>query len=65
LERCTGHTSGAVQGPRSDKPSPDRLDTARSYILGIPQTVIDRLLTEHAMEVGTEIRRGRELVGLS
>src|SRR5437660_6599854 len=40
------------------KPPPERLDTAHSYILGIPQTVIERLLTEHAIEVGTEIRRG-------
>jgi rifampicin monooxygenase len=47
------------------KPSPDRLDTAHPYILGIPQTVTDRLLTEHAVELGTEIRRGCELVGLS
>ncbi|WP_328946191.1 rifampin monooxygenase [Streptomyces sp. NBC_00250] len=44
---------------------PERLDTAHSYVLGIPQTVTDRLLTEHAIEVGAEIRRGRELVGLS
>ena len=47
------------------KPWPDRMDTAHSYILGIPQTVTDRLLTEHAVELGTEIRRGCELVGLS
>jgi 2-polyprenyl-6-methoxyphenol hydroxylase-like FAD-dependent oxidoreductase len=48
-----------------DKPSPDRLDTAHPYILGIPQTTTERLLTEHATELGTEIRRGCELVGLS
>ncbi|MDQ3405961.1 MAG: rifampin monooxygenase [Actinomycetota bacterium] len=47
------------------KPSPDRLDTAHPYVLGIPQTIIERLLTEHATEVGVEIRRGCELVGLS
>ncbi|MGW5666781.1 rifampin monooxygenase [Micromonospora sp. NPDC003776] len=47
------------------KPAPDRLDTAHGYILGIPQTVIERLLNEHAIEVGTEIRRGAQLVGLS
>ena len=47
------------------KPSPDRLDTAHPYVLGIPQTVTERLLTEHAIEVGAEIRRGCELVGLS
>ncbi|WP_018656302.1 rifampin monooxygenase [Actinomadura flavalba] len=44
---------------------PDRLDTAHPYVLGIPQPVIERLLTEHALELGTEIRRGSELVGLT
>jgi 2-polyprenyl-6-methoxyphenol hydroxylase-like FAD-dependent oxidoreductase len=47
------------------KPSPERLDTAHPYVLGIPQTTTDRLLAEHATEVGAEIRRGCELVGLS
>jgi 2-polyprenyl-6-methoxyphenol hydroxylase-like FAD-dependent oxidoreductase len=47
-----------------DKPWPDRMDTAHSYILGIPQTVTDRLLAERATELGAEIRRGCELVGL-
>ncbi|MCM0673275.1 rifampin monooxygenase [Micromonospora phytophila] len=47
------------------KPSPDRLDTAHPYVLGIPQTTTDRLLAERAIEVGVEIRRGSELVGLS
>ncbi|MEV6400257.1 rifampin monooxygenase [Streptomyces sp. NPDC051907] len=47
------------------KPSPDRLDTAHAYILGIPQTTTDRLLAERAGELGAEIRRGCELVGLS
>jgi rifampicin monooxygenase len=46
------------------KPAPERLDTAHPYILGIPQTVTDRLLTEHATELGAELRRGCELVGL-
>jgi rifampicin monooxygenase len=47
------------------KPSPERLDTAHPYVLGIPQTTIDRLLAERATELGVEIRRGCELVGLS
>ncbi|MET9969757.1 rifampin monooxygenase [Streptomyces sp. NPDC006356] len=47
------------------KPAPDRLDTAHPYVLGIPQTTTDRLLAERAAELGTEIRRGCELVGLS
>ncbi|MDI1463899.1 rifampin monooxygenase [Catellatospora sp. KI3] len=46
-------------------PAPERLDTAHGYVLGIPQTVTDRLLAEHAAEVGAEIRRGCELVGLT
>ncbi|MFE9653144.1 rifampin monooxygenase [Micromonospora sp. NPDC006431] len=44
---------------------PDQLDTAHSYVLGIPQTITDRLLAERATELGAEIRRGCELVGLS
>ncbi|MEU8205673.1 rifampin monooxygenase [Streptosporangium sp. NPDC049046] len=47
------------------KPAPDRLDTTHPYVLGIPQPVTDRLLAERATELGTEIRRGHELVGLS
>ncbi|WP_199572605.1 rifampin monooxygenase [Streptomyces murinus] len=47
------------------KPSPTGLDTAHPYVLGIPQPVTDRLLTEHAAELGAEIRRGGEVVGLS
>jgi 2-polyprenyl-6-methoxyphenol hydroxylase-like FAD-dependent oxidoreductase len=47
------------------KPPPDRLDTAHAYILGIPQNITERLLTEHAIKLDTEIRRGTELVGLS
>ena len=46
------------------KPSP-RLDSAHAYVLAIPQTTIERLLTEHAAELGVDIRRGHELVGLS
>ncbi len=48
-----------------DKPAPERLDTAHGYVLGIPQTVSDRLLAERAAELGTEIRRGCEVTGLS
>lgn len=44
---------------------PDDLDTAHSYVLGIPQPTTDRLLAEHAVELGAEVRRGAELVGLS
>jgi rifampicin monooxygenase len=47
------------------KPAPGRLDTAHPYLLGIPQNITDRLLAEHAAELGAEIRRGCELTGLS
>ncbi|MEU5904476.1 rifampin monooxygenase [Micromonospora sp. NPDC047467] len=46
------------------KPSPGGLDTAHPYVLGIPQPTTDRLLAEHAIELGVEVRRGCELVGL-
>jgi rifampicin monooxygenase len=47
------------------KPWPERMDTAHPYLLGIPQTITDRLLAERAIELGAEVRRGCELVGLS
>ncbi|TDB92808.1 rifampin monooxygenase [Micromonospora fluostatini] len=47
-----------------DKPAPTGLDTAHGYVLGIPQTLTDRLLAEHAAEVGAEIRRGCAVTGL-
>ncbi|MFI7065775.1 rifampin monooxygenase [Kribbella sp. NPDC050124] len=47
------------------KPNPVRLDSSHPYVLGIPQNITDRLLAEHAAEVGTEIRRESEVVGLS
>jgi 2-polyprenyl-6-methoxyphenol hydroxylase-like FAD-dependent oxidoreductase len=55
--------SGFFAGIR--KPVPDQLDTAHPYVLGIRQTITDRLLAERAAELGTEIRRGGELTGLS
>ncbi|MFY1635090.1 rifampin monooxygenase [Solwaraspora sp. WMMB335] len=48
-----------------EKPAPAGLDTAHGYVLGIPQTLTDRLLAEHAAEVGAEIRRGCAAVGLA
>ncbi|MGW4565572.1 rifampin monooxygenase [Streptomyces sp. NPDC004561] len=47
------------------KPWPDRLDTGHPYGLATPQPVTERLLDERALELGTEIRRGREVAGLS
>ncbi|MFE2102449.1 rifampin monooxygenase [Streptomyces sp. PTD9-10] len=47
------------------KPWPDRLDTAHPYGVATPQPVTERILEERALELGTEIRRGCEVVGLS
>lgn len=47
------------------KPWPDRLNTAHPYGVATPQPVTERLLDERAIELGTEIRRGCEVVGLS
>ncbi|MEU0398831.1 rifampin monooxygenase [Streptomyces sp. NPDC006197] len=46
------------------KPWPERLDTAHPYGLATPQPVTERLLNERALELGTEIRRGTEVVGI-
>ncbi|WP_030686927.1 rifampin monooxygenase [Streptomyces globisporus] len=46
------------------KPWPERLDTAHPYGLATPQPVTERLLNEHALELGTEIRRGAEVTGI-
>ncbi|WP_409180379.1 rifampin monooxygenase [Amycolatopsis sp. VS8301801F10] len=47
------------------RPAPERLDTSHPYVLGLPQPITDRLLAEHAVKAGAEIRRGCEVVGLS
>lgn len=47
------------------KPWPDRLDTAHPYGVATPQPVTERLLHERALELGTDIRRGCEVVGIS
>ncbi|WP_432947378.1 rifampin monooxygenase [Kribbella sp. CA-253562] len=46
------------------KPAPEQLNTTHPYVLAIPQPAIDRVLEEHAVEAGAEIRRGAEVVGL-
>ncbi|MFI7246286.1 rifampin monooxygenase [Streptomyces qinglanensis] len=46
------------------KPHQVRLDSSHAYVLSIPQPRTERLLTEHAVELGTELRRGCEVVGL-
>ncbi|MFI6055863.1 rifampin monooxygenase [Streptomyces violascens] len=44
---------------------PERLDTAHPYGLATPQPVTERLLNERAVELGTDIRRGCEVTGVS
>jgi 2-polyprenyl-6-methoxyphenol hydroxylase-like FAD-dependent oxidoreductase len=45
------------------KPAPEGLDSSHAYVLGIPQPVIDRLLEEHATELGAQVRRGCSVAG--
>ncbi|MFJ1763311.1 rifampin monooxygenase [Amycolatopsis sp. NPDC088138] len=45
------------------KPVPPGLDSAHAYLLGIPQPVIVRLLEEHAIELGAQVRRGCAVTG--
>ncbi|WP_063043448.1 rifampin monooxygenase [Nocardia pseudovaccinii] len=47
------------------KPQPEGLDTTYRYVLSIPQPVTERLLIERASELGVEIRRSCQVVGLS
>ncbi|MEU9117865.1 FAD-dependent monooxygenase, partial [Streptomyces sp. NPDC048483] len=55
----TGDFGGLV------KLRPDLVDTAHPFGLATPQAVTERLLNERAVELGAEIRRGCELVGVS
>ncbi|MDW5595273.1 rifampin monooxygenase [Conexibacter stalactiti] len=47
------------------KPAPEGLDSAHAYLLGIPQPVIVRLLEEHAIQLGAQVRRGRAVADLA
>lgn len=46
------------------KPAPSNLDSAYAYLLGIPQPVVERLLAEHAIDLGAQVRRGCAVTGL-
>ncbi|MFF8833468.1 FAD-dependent monooxygenase [Streptomyces sp. NPDC015131] len=46
-------------------PWPEGTDTAHPYGVAVHQPVVERLLHERAVELGVEVRRGWELVGLS
>jgi rifampicin monooxygenase len=64
LAHGTKHPLSGFYFASLGNPAPDRLDTAHGYVLGIRQPITERLLAEHAAELGAEIRRGCELVGL-
>ncbi|ROS44998.1 FAD-dependent monooxygenase [Amycolatopsis thermoflava] len=42
---------------------PPAVDSAHAYLLGIPQPVIVRLLEEHAVELGAQVRHGCAVTG--
>jgi rifampicin monooxygenase len=68
LERMLAHGRRRPAGAyfaAIDKPAPDGLDSAHAYLLGIPQPVIVRLLEEHAIALGAQVRRGAAVVGLA
>ncbi|GAB2887069.1 FAD-dependent oxidoreductase [Streptomyces mayteni] len=46
-----------------DKPAPQGLDSVYAYLLGIPQPVIVRLLEDHAIQLGAEVRHGCAVTG--
>ncbi|WP_255949904.1 FAD-dependent monooxygenase [Streptomyces odontomachi] len=45
------------------KPAPEGLDSAYAYLLGIPQPVVVRLLEEHAIGLGAQVRHGCAVAG--
>lgn len=63
LAEGTRHEIGGFAG--FIKPWPAQMDTAHGYVLGLPQPATDRLLTERAVELGAEVRRGCEVTGLT
>ncbi|GAA3341354.1 rifampin monooxygenase [Amorphoplanes nipponensis] len=46
------------------KPAPAGLDSAHAYLLGISQPVLVRLLEEHAVALGAQVRPGAAVAGL-
>lgn len=47
------------------KPQQAGLDTTYPFVLSVPQTVTERLLIEHALEIGVEIRYDSEVAGVA
>lgn len=46
-----------------NKPAPEGLDSAHAYLLGIPQPAVNKLLEEHAIDLGAQVRRGGAVAG--
>ncbi|MGW3139077.1 rifampin monooxygenase [Streptomyces sp. NPDC001139] len=46
------------------KPAPKDLDSAHAYLLGIPQPTVVRLLEEHAVHLGAQVRHGSAVTAL-
>ena len=66
LERLLAHGRRRPAGgffAAIGKPAPEGLDSAHAYLLGIPQPVVNRLLEDHAIELGTQVRRGAAVAG--
>lgn len=64
LEHGTPYPGGVGSFAGIVSPHPVPLDSAHAYLLGIAQPITDRLLTEHAVELGAEVRRGAELTAV-
>ncbi|MFF4888538.1 rifampin monooxygenase [Micromonospora chersina] len=64
LERGRRRPAGAYFAA-IDKPAPEGLDSAYAYLLGIPQPVIVRLLEEHAIALGAQVRHGCAVAGVA
>ena len=63
LEVGTSHPlDGWFAGIKGADP---RLDTRHAYTLGIPQTESERILREHAEELGVRMRRGSSVVDVT
>ncbi|WP_327140606.1 FAD-dependent monooxygenase [Nocardia sp. NBC_01327] len=44
-------------------PAPTGLDSAYAYLLGIPQPIVNRILEDHATELGAQVRHGCAVTG--
>jgi 2-polyprenyl-6-methoxyphenol hydroxylase-like FAD-dependent oxidoreductase len=47
------------------KPAPEGLNSAHAYLLGIPQPVVVRVLEEHAIDLGAQVRHGCAVAGFT